>query len=117
MAQTTTVSSSINWIAPLKESCQASLLAAAVFSGVANFLMLVPAFFMLSVYDKAIGANSLPTLAVHRRPAGRCRHCRADVQVRHSCREQRLEMASRARIRRVRGLYRTEKSPLEYTPG
>ena len=26
--------------------------------------MLVPAFFMLNVYDKAIGANSLPTLAV-----------------------------------------------------
>ena len=26
--------------------------------------MLVPAFFMLNVYDKAIGANSLSTLAV-----------------------------------------------------
>ncbi len=64
MAQITTVSSSINWIGPLKESCQAPLIAAAVFSGIANFLMLVPAFFMLSVYDKAIGANSLSTLAV-----------------------------------------------------
>ena len=31
--------------------------------------------------------RSLPTLAVHRLPAGRCRHCRADVQVRRSCRK------------------------------
>ncbi len=31
--------------------------------------------------------RSLPTLAVHRRPAGRCRHCRAGVQVRRSCRK------------------------------
>ena len=48
----------------IKDSCKSSLIAAAVFSGVANLLMLVPAFFMLNVYDKAIGSNSLSTLAV-----------------------------------------------------
>ena len=57
-------SSMINWRGPLKASCRQSLIAAAVFSGIANLLMLVPAFFMLSVYDKAIGASSLSTLAV-----------------------------------------------------
>ena len=48
----------------IKDSCKSSLIAAAVFSGVANLLMLVPAFFMLNVYDKALGSNSLSTLAV-----------------------------------------------------
>lgn len=64
MSKTLTDSSIINWRQPLKESCRDSLIAAAVFSGIANFLMLVPAFFMLNVYDKAIGANSLSTLTV-----------------------------------------------------
>lgn len=64
MADTLTSSSIINWRQLLKATCRQSLIAAAVFSGIANLLMLVPAFFMLSVYDKAIGANSLPTLAV-----------------------------------------------------
>ncbi|MDA9671490.1 hypothetical protein N9T95_01075, partial [bacterium] len=64
MAQTSTDSSVINWSQPLRQSCRQSLIAALVFSGIANLLMLVPAFFMLNVYDKAIGANSLPTLAV-----------------------------------------------------
>ncbi len=64
MPQTKTDHSVIDWRGPLKASCQQSLIAAAVFSGIANLLMLVPAFFMLNVYDKAIGANSLPTLAV-----------------------------------------------------
>ena len=64
MSKTPKDSSIINWRQPVKESCQQSLIAAAVFSGIANLLMLVPAFFMLTVYDKAIGANSLPTLAV-----------------------------------------------------
>ena len=59
MAQTPSDSSIINWRQPLKESCQQSLIAAAVFSGIANLLMLVPAFFMLNVYDKAIGASPL----------------------------------------------------------
>lgn len=48
----------------IKDACKSSLIAAAVFSGIANLLMLVPAFFMLNVYDKAIGSNSLSTLAV-----------------------------------------------------
>ena len=42
--------------------CRGSLVAAAVFSAIANFLMLVPAFYMLNVYDKAIGSNSVSTL-------------------------------------------------------
>ena len=64
MAQTSMDSSNINWRGPLKQACQQSLIAAAVFSGIANLLMLVPAFFMLNVYDKAIGSNSLSTLLV-----------------------------------------------------
>jgi ATP-binding cassette, subfamily C, bacterial EexD len=64
VSETSNDSSTINWSEPLKESCRQSLIAAAVFSGIANLLMLVPAFFMLNVYDKAIGSNSLPTLAV-----------------------------------------------------
>jgi ATP-binding cassette subfamily C protein EexD len=56
--------SSINWYEPLKTSCRDSLVAVGSFSFVSNLLMLVPAFFMLNVYDKAIGSNSLSTLAV-----------------------------------------------------
>ena len=48
----------------VKGSTKNSLVAAAVFSGVANLLMLVPAFYMLSVYDKAIASHSTSTLAV-----------------------------------------------------
>ena len=44
--------------------CKQSFVAVGVFSGVANLLMLVPAFFMLNVYDKAVANNSLSTLAV-----------------------------------------------------
>ena len=40
------------------------LIAVAIFSGVANSLMLTPAFFMLNVYDKAVGSNSMDTLWV-----------------------------------------------------
>ena len=64
MSETPNGSSINNWSQPLKETCRQSLIAAAVFSGIANLLMLVPAFFMLNVYDKAIGANSLSTLGV-----------------------------------------------------
>ena len=42
--------------------CKRSLIAVAVFSGVANLLMLTPAFFMLNVYDKAMSSNSQSTL-------------------------------------------------------
>ena len=58
-----TTKSGIDWYTELK-SCRESLLAAGIFSCVANLLMLVPAFYMLSVYDKAIGSNSLSTLGV-----------------------------------------------------
>ena len=44
--------------------CKRSFVSVGVFSGVANLLMLVPAFFMLNVYDKAVGHNSTSTLAV-----------------------------------------------------
>ena len=44
--------------------CRESLIATAIFSGVANLLMLAPAFFMLNVYDKAVAFQSLPTLWV-----------------------------------------------------
>lgn len=42
--------------------CKQSFIAVGVFSGVANILMLVPAFFMLNVYDKAVANNSVSTL-------------------------------------------------------
>ena len=42
--------------------CKNSFIAVGVFSGVANLLMLVPAFFMLNVYDKAVANNSVSTL-------------------------------------------------------
>ena len=44
--------------------CKHSLISVGVFSGVTNLLMLVPAFFMLNVYDKAVGHNSTSTLWV-----------------------------------------------------
>lgn len=43
--------------------CKKSLRACLVFSLAANLLMLVPPFFMLSVYDKAVTSSSLSTLA------------------------------------------------------
>jgi ATP-binding cassette, subfamily C, bacterial EexD len=64
VAETPNDNSIIDWSQPLKEACRQTLIAAAVFSGIANLLMLVPAFFMLNVYDKAIGSNSVSTLAV-----------------------------------------------------
>ena len=44
------------------QACRDSFVAVGIFSGVANILMLVPAFFMLNIYDKAVGNNSLDTL-------------------------------------------------------
>lgn len=43
-------------------ACRDSLISVAVFSAVANLLMLIPAFYMLNVYDKALGNNSVSTL-------------------------------------------------------
>lgn len=43
-------------------ACKNAFVAVGVFSGVANVLMLVPAFYMLNVYDKAVGNNSTSTL-------------------------------------------------------
>lgn len=50
--------------AALYAICRRSLIAVGVFSLVANVLMLVPAFFMLNVYDKAVAYNSTSTLWV-----------------------------------------------------
>lgn len=44
--------------------CKQSFVAVGTFSLLANVLMLVPAFFMLNVYDKAVAYSSLPTLWV-----------------------------------------------------
>ena len=44
--------------------CKQSFVGVAIFSACANLLHLVPAFFMLNVFDKAVGGNSLPTLGV-----------------------------------------------------
>ena len=44
--------------------CKKSFWSVAVFSGVANLLMLTPAFYMLNVYDKAVAFNSINTLMV-----------------------------------------------------
>ena len=44
--------------------CKDSFVALGVFSGVVNLLMLVPAFYMLNVYDKAVGHSSIQTLVM-----------------------------------------------------
>ena len=44
--------------------CKQSFVGVGVFSAFANLLHLVPAFFMLNVFDKAVGAGSMPTLGV-----------------------------------------------------
>jgi ATP-binding cassette subfamily C protein EexD len=44
--------------------CRESFVAVGVFSGAVNLLMLVPAFYMLNVYDKAVGHNSVQTLVM-----------------------------------------------------
>lgn len=64
MSQSSLRSPTTDWASALKKNCRESLVAVGVFSCVTNLLMLVPAFFMLNVYDKAIAYNSLSTLAV-----------------------------------------------------
>lgn len=57
------VSTETSMIEALKV-CRESFIGVGIFSGFANLLMLVPAFFMLNVYDKAVGNNSIDTLFV-----------------------------------------------------
>lgn len=64
MAENAIKNSGTDWYPTLKRNTKESLIAVGIFSGIANLLMLVPAFYMLTVYDKAIGSNSLPTLWV-----------------------------------------------------
>lgn len=42
--------------------CRRSFIAVAVFSFAINFLMLTPMFYMINVFDKAVGNGSIPTL-------------------------------------------------------
>ena len=54
-------------VASVKEAllgCKESFVAVGVFSGAVNLLMLTPAFYMLNVYDKAVGHNSIQTLVM-----------------------------------------------------
>ena len=44
------------------DSCRGALLSVAVFSGIANLLMLTGALFMMEVYDRVLPSRSLPTL-------------------------------------------------------
>ncbi|WP_276489270.1 type I secretion system permease/ATPase [Ectopseudomonas mendocina] len=44
--------------------CKGSFLSVGVFSFFVNLLMLVPSFYMLQVYDRAVGSSSLSTLAM-----------------------------------------------------
>jgi ATP-binding cassette subfamily C protein EexD len=43
-------------------ACKGSFLSVGFFSFFINLLMLVPSFYMLQVYDRAVGSGSLPTL-------------------------------------------------------
>ena len=42
--------------------CKRSFVAVFVFSFFANMLMLTPMFYMINVFDKAVGTGSFPTL-------------------------------------------------------
>lgn len=44
------------------QTCKGAFISAAVFSMLINLLMLVPAFYMLQVYDRVVTSGSVPTL-------------------------------------------------------
>jgi ATP-binding cassette subfamily C protein EexD len=45
-------------------ACKGSFMSVGMFSFFVNLLMLVPSFYMLQVYDRAVGSNSLSTLTM-----------------------------------------------------
>ena len=49
-------------IATLLRSCRAAFIGVALVSGVINMLMLTSAIFMMQVYDRVLGSQSVPTL-------------------------------------------------------
>ena len=54
--------SQIQSIDDLFKLCRRSFIAIGVFSFFINFLMLTPMFYMINVFDKAVGTGSIPTL-------------------------------------------------------
>jgi len=46
------------------QQCRDSFVAVGVFSMFSNLLMLVPAFYMLQVYDRVVTSGSMPTLVM-----------------------------------------------------
>lgn len=57
-----TISSQIRSVEEALAFCRQSLTAVFVFSFFANLLMLTPMFYMINVFDKAVGTGSFPTL-------------------------------------------------------
>lgn len=51
-------------LAAVLKACKGSFLAVGLFSLFANFLLLVPSFYMLQVYDRVVTTGSVPTLLV-----------------------------------------------------
>ncbi|MDX9875211.1 MAG: type I secretion system permease/ATPase, partial [Spongiibacteraceae bacterium] len=51
-------------LAAVLRACKGSVVAVGIFSLFANFLMLVPSFYMLQVYDRVVTTGSHPTLLV-----------------------------------------------------
>ena len=53
----------INSIEEVLQLCRRSFVAVGVFSFFINLLMLTPMFYMINVFDKAVGTGSIPTLS------------------------------------------------------
>lgn len=56
------ISASVTSVEDALQVCRRSFLAVFVFSLVTNVLMLTPMFYMINVFDKAVGTGSFPTL-------------------------------------------------------
>ena len=54
---------SIKSIEEVLQLCRRSFVAVGVFSFFINLLMLTPMFYMINVFDKAVGTGSIPTLS------------------------------------------------------
>ena len=60
--ETATLSQKIEGLGDAVALCRQSFLAVFVFSFCCNLLMLTPIFYMINVFGKAVGVNSMPTL-------------------------------------------------------